>query len=552
MLNLSTFRPVRHLRRYQHIVGVFVRHGFGFALSQITLIPASRREQLTSPPPETLPVHFRKALEELGPTFVKLGQMLSTRPDLLPPSYLNELTKLQDTVPPVEWQAIRAVIEEELTESPEEVFWTIDPEPMAAASLGQVHGATLRGGQEVVVKVQRPGILGTIKTDLEILQDLAHHAQRHTSIGQLYRFEEIAEEFADTLRAELDYRREGRNADRLRSNFADEDFLHIPQVYWEHTTKRVLVLERIFGIKIDDIPAIEAAGYSRERIANHAARLIIQEVLQDGFFHADPHPGNFVVMENEVIGAMDFGMVGYLTHEDRQNLIRIYTVAVRFDVEGVVDELIHIGAAPPSVNRRALGRDVERLLRRYYSVPLKDVRANEVINQVMPIMFEHHLQLPTNLWLLAKTLAMMEGIGKQLDPDFDIFKFSKPYVTRLLLGMFIPSRRSLESALRRGMVWNDLLVALPRTGLTLLDRIEKGQPISMKLDLDRHSVKQLDRMVTRLALSLIVLGMIVGTALVVPATAGGSSALQVIVAVGFVISLALGAWVILSIIRGGS
>jgi ubiquinone biosynthesis protein len=542
-------RPIRHLRRYRHILTVFTRHGFGFALSHLPTEPLWLRDLYPFPiqEPSSLPAHFRMALEELGPAFVKLGQMLSTRPDLLPPSYINELTKLQDEVPPVPWEEIRPLIEEELGAPLGDIFATVNPEPLAAASLAQVHVAKLITRQKVVIKAQRPNILPTIKTDLEIIHDLASYAEQHTPLGRIYNLEEIAEDFADTLRDELNYKSEGRNADRFRANFAGESCLYIPQVYWEHTTRRVLVLEYIEGIKINNIPALDAAGYDREEIANNAARMVIKEILEDGFFHADPHPGNLFVMEDEVIGALDFGMVGYLSDEDRVNLIRLSNVAVNMNAQGVTDELIHIGAAPPDVDRGALSQDIERLLRRYYGMELKDVRVNEMLEDVMPIAFEHRLHLPTNFWQLGKTLAIMEGVGLKLAPTFDIFAFADKYVRQLMLKAVLPNRRWVETFLRRGLAWGDLLDAVPHVGMLLLDRIEKQEPL--KLSVDQKNIDQLDRLVTRLALSIIIAGMIVGLARLVPATTDSLWIVQVIVILSFVASVVMGLWILLSIVR---
>jgi ubiquinone biosynthesis protein len=501
----------------------------------------------TTPAPASLPRHFRQALEEVGPTFVKLGQMLSTRPDLLPPDYINELAKLQDEVPPVAWHEIRQVIQAELQAPPEEIFAMIDSTPIAAASLGQVHLARLPSREKVVVKIQRPNILATIQTDLEIIQDIARYLEQHTPLGRIYRLEEMAEDFSDMLNNELNYQREGQNADRFRHNFAEEEYLYIPRVHWEYSTRRVLVLEHITGIKIDNILALDEAGYDRHKIATRAAKFIIKEVLEDGFFHADPHPGNLIIMDNEVIGVMDFGMVGHLSDQDRMNLIRLYAVAVRMDVQGVVDELIHIGAAPQTVDRRALTRDVERLLNYYYGLPLKEIRATEVINEVMPIAFKHHLRLPTNLWLLGKTLAMIEGLGLKLDPEFDIFAFSAPRVGRLLVKNLLPNRRTAENLLRRWLTWNDLLDDIPHISSIMLQRIEEGTPI--KLTLDHVCWQRIDVMVTRMALSIIIAGMIIGLAFVLPTAMESVWVVQAIVLIGFIASLALGGWVLISIVR---
>jgi ubiquinone biosynthesis protein len=542
-------RPIRHLQRYRQIVAVFTRHGFGFMVSHLPLEPLWLRDLYPFPKqePASLPFHFRQALEELGPAFVKLGQVLSTRPDLLPPDYIVELTKLQDQVQPVEWTLMGKVLRAELARPLEELFDELHTVPVASASLAQVHIAKLTTRERVALKIQRPNIVRTIHTDLEIIHDIAAYVQAHTPLGQVYDLVEIAEDFADTLRRELDYVAEGRNADRFRRNFADNAGVHIPFVYWELTTKRLLVLEYIEGIKIDQIAAMDAAGCDRQAIATNAAQMIIQEVLQDGFFHADPHPGNFIVMEGNIIGAMDFGMVGYLSRSDRVNLIRLYNAAVQINAKGVTDELIHIGAAPADVDRRALTRDIERLLQYYSGLALKELRFEALLEDVMPVVFEHRLKMPANFWLLAKTLAMMEGIGFKLAPDFDIFVFSAPYVSRLILSTVIPDRRWISDTVRRGLAWMDLIDELPHAGQLLIDRLEKHEPI--KLSLDDSTLDLIDRLVTRLALSLIVAGMIVGLAWLIPAVTGAGWLVQATVIVSFVVAILMGIGILWSIVR---
>jgi len=552
-------RSVRHFQRYREIAQVFIRHGFGELADALELLPylALPRRLLRrgrpAAPPLGAPQRLRLALEELGPTFIKLGQILSTRPDLLPPAYIAELVKLQDAVPPAEWEPVRAQIEAELGAPPEELFTAFEPIPIAAASLAQVHTATLSDDTQVIVKVQRPNIETTIETDLEILFDLARLLQARTPLGELYDLPEIAEEFAATLRAELDFYREGRNADRFRANFADEPYLYIPQVYWDFTTRRVLVLEHISGIKIDDIEALDAAGYDRYHIALHAARMIIKEVLEDGFFHADPHPGNFVVMPGEVIGAMDFGMVGHLSHRTRTDLIRLYIVAVQMDEEGIVDQLIRMGVVRGALDRAGLRRDVARLLRKYHGMPLGAVRAREVVEEVMPIAFRHHLHLPSELWLLGKTLAMMEGVGLKLAPGFDIFAVSEPYVRRFMWQMASP--RVWGPPLVKGASdWAELLSLIPRIGSQLLIRAERGElevTISHK-ELGQALVR-LDRLANRLSISVLLAALIVGLALLVPTfnLAQQWGLATVLVSAGFVGASLLGLWLIFSIWRSG-
>ncbi|MFN3762899.1 MAG: ABC1 kinase family protein [Anaerolineae bacterium] len=553
-MSILPIRGVRHLRRFQQIAQILARHGFGELLDLLGAAPGFplarvlRRRPSLGPPQR-----LRMALEELGPTFIKLGQVLSTRPDLLPPPYIAELSKLQDTVPPAPWDAVRALLEAELGAPPEKVFATLDPEPIAAASLAQVHAATLPDGSEVVVKVQRPNVEETVNVDLDILADGARLLQTRTPLGELYDLPGIVEEFAATLRAELDFYREGHNADRFRANFADEPYLYIPKVYWEYTTRRVLVLERIRGIKIDDIAALDAAGYDRYRIGLHAARMVIKEVLEDGFFHADPHPGNFFVMPGEVIGAMDFGMVGYLSRRTRTDLVRLYIATVQLDEEAVVDQLVRMGAVSGAVDRVGLQHDIGRFLRKYAGLPLKAIRARDVMEEAMPIAFRHHLRLPSELWLLGKTLAMMEGVGLKLAPDFDMFAVSRPYVKRFMREMASP--RAWMPSLVRGMGdWVQLLDMLPRTGMELLARAERGElEVSLRHQELGRALVYLDRLANRLALSILLAALIVGLALLVPAfhLAERGGLVTALVILGFALASVVGLWLIISILRSG-
>jgi len=513
---LSAYRSIRHWNRYREIITIFLRHGFGFALDQlepgwnslqgIFNIPTLKNIQTK---PENRAMHFRLAMEELGPTFTKIGQILSTRPDLLPPAFITELSKLQDTVPPEPWEKIYELLTQELGKKPELVFSAIDPKPIAAASLAQVHTAKLLEGTEIVIKIQRPDIIPVIEVDLEILSSLAKRAQT-TRWGKIYDFIEMADDFAFTLRNELNYRREGKNADRFRKNFSKESHLYIPRIYWDFSSERVLVLERINGIKIDDISSLDIAGYDRHKIALHSARITIKEVLIDGFFHADPHPGNYYVIPGEIIGAMDFGMVGYLRDKDRFNLIRLYLVSVALDAEGIVDQLIRMGAAGTDIDRLKLIDDINRLLNKYNTLALKEIRAREVIEDIMPIAFRHHLQLPSDLWLLGKTLIMLEGIGMQLDPDFDMFVVAQPFIRQLILNTLTPNMGWARSALLSGTNMSELFSRLLRAGNLAVDRIERNEPFYVDLNNTDNIMAKVDRLFTRLSLSILIGASIIG------------------------------------------
>jgi ubiquinone biosynthesis protein len=548
----------RHLKRYREIARVLIKYGFGELVDQLDLaaylsLPRRllRRETIERPH-LTAPERVRLAIEELGPTFIKLGQIMSTRPDIIPPPYITELEKLQDTVPPAPWGVVKLEIEEELGVPLDELFVSFKTEPVAAASLAQVYQATLAGGEDVVVKVQRPNIKGVIETDLEILFDLARLLQERTRLGELYDLPEIAEDFAFTLQAEMDYRREGHNADRFRRNFAAEEYLHIPQVYWDYTSRRVIVFERISGIKIDNVAALDAAGFDRHQIALNCAHMIVKEILADGFFHADPHPGNFVVMNGEIIGAMDFGMVGHLSQRLKEDLVHLFIVAAQLNSEEVVEQLIRMSAAQSRVDRERIRRDLDRLLTKYQGLPLKEIRAQEVVSEIIPVAYRHHLRLPSDLWLLVKTLGMMEGVGLTLDPDFDIFAVSQPYVEQFIRQMTSPHTWS-KKLVKGASDWGELVAALPRRIPRILDQVEEGGfEITLKLKEIDRSLSKLDRIANRLSVSILVAAFIVGLALLLPTFIGNQVVWKIIPAgFAFVAASILGLWLLYSIWRAG-
>jgi len=546
---------IRHLQRSSEVAGIFARHGFGFLFNRREpgprrwfRIPWRTSQKSESSRLDYLAVHFRLALEEAGPIFVKLGQILSTRPDLLPLPFITELSKLVDSVSPEPWEVIHTLLARELGRTPESLFASIDPTPMASASLSQVHAAILPDGQDVVVKVQRPNIAAVIDTDLEIMASLASTAQA-SSLGRMYDFTGLADDFSFTLRNELDYHREGRNADRLRESFTEKnDLLYIPKVYWELSTQRVLVMERIRGIKISDIPALDAAGYDRHKVALHSASAIIKEALEDGFFHADPHSGNYLIMPGEVIGLVDFGKVGYLSNKDRMDLIRLYIVAIEMDVDGLIDQLVRMNAVREDVDRNRLEYDLTRFLNKYQGTPIKYVRARELIDEIVAIAFRHHLRLPATWWLIGQTIAMLEGIGLQLDPEFDVFKAAEPHAQRLMKTLFLPQASWGRTVLMDGANWGELLHRLPRVGNRMLERLERNEAFRMEIkDVDRI-LGRIDRLVTRMALSLLVAAFVIGLPILIPLTAPDSLPRWLLM-LGLIPIVGAGLWLALSLLN---
>jgi len=513
-------RP-RYLRRYRQIVEILADYGFGAVLAQMGLserlnIPRRWRRRETPTDVMTNPRRLRRALEDLGPTFIKFGQIMSTRSDIMPPEYLEELSYLQDDVPPVSWDEARKVVEGELGAPVEELFAQVDPTPIASASLAQVHVACLVGGEEVVVKIQRPNIEETVNLDLDIIYDLAQTAQRRISAASRFEVGDLAEEFASALRTEMDFRREAWNADRFRKNFEDEDHLYVPKIYWDYSTKRLLVMERINGIKIDNLEALKAAGYSPKRLSAHAANFALKEVLLDGFFHADPHPGNMLILPGEVIGVLDFGTVGRLDEKDRANLARLFIAAVQLDAEGIVDQLQRMGVADYRVDRVGLERDLKHILTRYYGLPIYEIDAQEIAKALQPILYEYNLYIPTDYYLLMKTVVIMQGVGLNLDPDFDIFEAAQPYIGKLFRRMWLPSSWGPD-VIRLALDWKDFATILPRKTSRILDQVERGNlTVQAELPQLEPTIDMIESVINRIIFAVLVAALLVALALLVP------------------------------------
>ncbi len=456
------------------------------------------------------------AVEELGPTFIKLGQILSTRGDLLPPEFIRELEKLQDTVPPTDFALIQAQVEKELQKPIGQAFPTFEPVPVASASLGQVHLATLPGGEEVAVKVFRPGVDKVIATDLDILLELAALAEKRTEWGEYYGVCSLAQEFADTLRAEQNYEQEGHNIDRYRQIFADQGHVRIPKVYWETTTRRVLTMERIEGIKITDVDALDAAGLDREIIAGRNIAILLQAVLQEGFFHADPHAGNFMILPDDVIAMMDFGIMGHLDHAQRLGLVQFFVGLFSGDTERVVDAMAELGIATRAADRRNLVRDLDRLRMRYYGLELEKIRAQSFIEEIMGIAFSYRLKMPSDLVLVFKTIAMMEGISLQLDPDMNVFQEVEPYVRDALLELQSPMAR-LKLLVEQMREASEATMMLPKQLQRMLEQIEAGDSnLSMTLKGLDEPTRRITRAANRLVLAILAVAFVVGPALMIP------------------------------------
>ncbi|MEO5316544.1 AarF/ABC1/UbiB kinase family protein [Pseudarthrobacter sp. AG30] len=470
--------PNIRMHRYQEISEVLARHGLGFLVGitglerwvpfHLGLIGHERRAE-----PYTNPEHLRLAFEDLGPTFIKLGQLLSTRPDLLPPQYQSELAKLQDGAPPVPGPTIRQLIRDELGAEPEEVFADFTLEPLASASIGQAHAATLHDGTPVVVKVRRPDVIPMIEADLDILQNLAVQISRRWEAAADYNLPGIAAEFAQTLRAELDYLQEGRNAERFAHNFAADPEVHIPRVFWETTTSRVLTLERIVGMKVNDLAALDRAGIDRAALAVRSAGTAVKMVFEDGFFHADPHPGNLFIEPGGRIGLIDFGMVGEVNDKLRDQLGVLLTALVRSDPARVGSALLNLSVTRQPVDRSRLRSDVTRFIALYEGRQLRQIEIGRLITQAVALMRNYHLQMPQELAKLLKMMIMAEGIGVELDPGFNLSVVLAPYARKMMFARFAPQALAARIA-AAGADAAELAADLPELLRRVVDTLDTG------------------------------------------------------------------------------
>ena len=544
--------------RYRQIADALSRHGMGYMVGALGLerfVPFHRgvlghaqREE-----PYTRPEHVRLALEELGTTFVKLGQILSTRPDLMPPGYQEELAKLQDAAPPVPSDAVEEVVRMELGQPVEEAFATFEREPLAAASIGQAHAATLSDGTEVVVKVRRPGVVEKVEEDLRILQSLAVRANRRWEVAQQYDVVALAQEFADTLRAELDYVREGRNAERFAQNFSGEAGVHVPKVFWETSTSRILTLERLRGIKVNDVEALDAAGIDRKELAERAARITLDMIFEHGFFHADPHPGNFFVEAEGTLGIIDFGMVGTVNERTQDQLARLLLAVTSQDADRLVDAFLEMGVSKRRVERAALRQDLEHLLSRYYGLPLGEIPIGPLISEAMAVVRGHRLQLPPNLVLLLKMAAMNEGMGAQLDPDFNLTTVLAPYVQRLMIRQYSPAALARQLG-RAGQDTAQLWVELPQQLRRIAGEIERGSvEVGVHPEGFEPMLKRLERLTNRLVLGVIVAAFIGGTAVLMAAyhPPGWERLMAPFFLFGLAVATSLGGYLAWTILRSG-
>jgi ubiquinone biosynthesis protein len=553
-------KKVRHIIRYREIAVALLNQGFDYIVEEMGLpqtMPYRPRPRPAAAKENTggIGERIRLLLEQLGPTYVKLGQIASTRPDLLPAEIVTELEKLQDEVPGFAFSEVRILLKEELGSDLEELFREFDPEPLAAASIGQVHRAHLNTGQQVAVKIQRPGILATIETDLEILRELAVLAERRFAWAQTYQLGELIDELAKSLRTELNYTQEAYNAEKFSKQYQGNPAIYIPPVHWEYSSQKVLTAAFVEGIKINELEQLAQQGYNRSRIAERFAREMFQQIFIAGFFHGDPHPGNVLVLPGETVAFLDFGMVGRLSPEKKHHLASLVIGLMRQDSEELAKAIFRMGIVPAEVNRTQLRDDIDRLREKYYGVPLSQISLGEAINQMFATAQKHKIKMPADLALVGKALLTMEGIVARLDPQLSILTVAEPFGKKLLRERLRP--KNLAQELWRNLsAVSELFSQVPHYVQELGSIAGRGRlhlEVSVS-EIDRILVK-LDRISNRLSFSVILLAfsMIMASIIVSFNLAGQSSRLWRIpvIEIGFAIAMAMFIWLLYAIIRSG-
>lgn len=543
------FLNLAKLGRFKDIVVTLLKHGFDEVVTRLDVPGIEFFKKISHAHPELGTYErIRLALEDLGPTFIKFGQIMSLRPDLLPAPLLHELSKLQDEVPPVAFGEARQVVEESLGRPIEEVFTIFDPEPLAAASLAQVYrGVLKKEGWIVSAKVRRPGIRKMIETDLGILAAIAARLHERSEELAIYNLPNLVKVIRRNLLREIDFKHEARNMKIARS-YASGSEIHIPQVYEAYCSERLLVMEYVLGTKLKDIG--EKGLSDPETLARRGLRAAIKQILDDGFFHADPHPGNLLITAQEGLCLVDWGMVGRLTEKDRYELIDLIKSVVEKDSDGLVHALLRLCKNRDLIDTRALEREVLTILDSFHAVPLKDLNIGQMLLEITALLRDYHLGLPADLVIMVKALVTAEGTARRIYPDLDVITEAREQVTRMAVKRFNPARlwRNIRTTLY------DLLAAqseIPARIRESLEKLERGE-LALRFHFEElgRLIHTLENSSNRLTFGIIIAALIIGSSMIITTGIGpllfGFPALGVI---GYMISGLLGLWLVFNIIR---
>ena len=552
-------RTYRHLNRYRQILAILIKYGFGDLLDRLRIdqflgtgLQAISRKRIDRVDKLTRPQRLRMAFEELGPTYIKLGQILSTRPDLVPADYVDELAKLQDEVPPFPYEDAAALIESEFGMPAETLFDQLDEQPIASASIGQVHKARLKDGERVAVKIQRPRIQKVIEVDLEIMLHLATLAERHVKEFEIHRPVKIVEEFTRTLEKEIDYLIEATNMERIARQFLDLPHVYTPAVFREFTTSRVLTIELIEGIKISKLERIAEAGLDQKLIADRIVGLVLKQAFDHGFFHADPHPGNIFVLQENVVCLVDYGMMGLVDRATREAFVDLIDSVVRQQEVRTTQVLLNITDWDKQPDIRALEREIADFMGRHFYKPLKDMEIGKLMQDLLQLTMRFQLRLPPDIFLMIKALSSVEAVGRKLNPEFDLIEHARPFIKRIKLERFSPHRISTDVM----DMMSRLLQFLQQFPQDLMDLSGMIRQQRLSFQLEHKGLENMlatqDQTSNRMSFAIIIAALIIGSALIViseiPPLVFGISLIGII---GYLVAAVMGIWLLLAIIKKG-
>ena len=559
---LSRFRKIgaayHQAKRLHHIAGVLLKHGYDDLAKHLPLPRAARiplrrvREQQADMQQLTQPERLRRACEELGPTFVKLGQLAAARTRILPPEFTEELAKLQDQVAPFPFADARAVIEEELNRPLAEVFASIEEKPLGSASIAQVHRAKLLTGEDVVVKVQRPGIQKTVSEDLAILRHLASLAETHLPEWRLHQPVALVDELARSLEKEMDFTSEAAHLERFSWQFRNEPTIYLPDVFLDFTTSRVLVMECVNGIKASKLEDLKSAGIDRRELGARIADLVMKQIFTHGFFHADPHPGNIQIMPDQRVCFLDFGMMGFLDLRTREAFVDLIWGIARRNESSAATALLKLTETDVEPARGTFETDVAEFMHRHFYRAAGEIQFGQLVTSLVQLTHKHRLRLPPDLVVMLRALSLTEELVRQLDPEHDLISQAKPFMKRTRMERLRP-RRVITSALEFAQELSEAARELPNELRRIVSQIKTGQArINFRHEGLEPATNAFERSTNRLSFALVVAALIISSSLIihskVPPMLGGVSLIGI---AGYLLAGLMGFWLLVSILRHG-
>lgn len=552
-------KKIKHTQRYQEIINAFIRNGLSHFLFRMDLTKRATREMEKGTEIDMnlqdIGQKLRHTLQELGPTFIKLGQIVSSRRDSVPEEITTELEKLQDDVTSFPFEKVREIVEEELGDTLENLFHDFNEKPLATASIGQVHVARLFTGEQVAIKIRRPDIQPTIETDLEILHNLARLMEEKFDWAKKYRLQDMIDEFSSSLRDELDYQVEGRNAERIAKQFTAQPTIHIPNIHWDFSTKIVLTMDMIKGIKVNHINELKKQGYDLKLIAKRLVDSMFHQVLLHGFFHGDPHPGNIYILPGNEIAYLDFGMVGRLSEDLKYHFVSLIMSLQQGNSAGMIKTFDDMGLLEDETDMDRLLSDLNDLQSRYYDTSLTEISLGRVITEIFAVAYNHHIQVPSSITILGKAILTLEGIVETLDPDFSIMKAVEPFGEKLIRQRFHP-KNILQSSWKQLVEDIEILTSLPKNINDMTSTIKKGK-LRLNINLPDLQVflQRLDKISNRISFSIILLSFsILMVGLIIGASIAGQTTLLwklPVIEAGSVVATLMFLFMIFSIVRSG-